>query len=76
MSTTGHIKLCDFGLARPYPTENDSQGQEDARGLCTLYYKLPELMLGGSAAMPAVDNYSAGLVLAELISGFPLFFGK
>ena len=75
VSSTGYIKLCDFGLARPYPTENDSQSQEDARGLCTLYYRPPELLLGGAAEEPAVDNYSAGLVLAELVTGIPLFQG-
>jgi len=31
--------------------------------------------LGGVAETPAVDTYSAGLVLAELVTGVPLFRG-
>ena len=78
VSSTGTIQLCDFGLARPFSTESkddSSSGEEDAKGLCTLYYRPPELLLGGVADSPAVDTYSAGLVLAELVTGVPLFRG-
>jgi len=78
VSSGGYIQLCDFGLARPYSTDQkmeNIENQEDAKGLCTLYYRPPELLLGGVAETPAVDTYSAGLVLAELVTGVPLFRG-
>ena len=92
VASTGHIQLCDFGLARPYNyslhhqsssnnnNKNDHQfphpnEEKDAKGLCTLYYRPPELLLGGMADSPAVDSWSAGLIVAELVSGIPLFRG-
>lgn len=76
VSSTGYITLCDFGLAKPYEKDAQEKAGEESRGLCTLYYRPPEVLLGGLADDPAVDNYSAGLVLAELLTGLPLFQGK
>ena len=46
------------------------------KGLCTLWYRPPEILLGGGANHPAVDMYSAGLVMAELLTGRVLFQGE
>lgn len=82
VSSNGVIKLCDFGIAK-HVAANDSQppiepteGQTGTKGLCTLYYRPPELLLGGSANHMGVDMYSAGVVVAEMVIGGTMFAGK
>ncbi len=44
--------------------------------MITLWYRPPELLLGATRYGTAVDIWSAGCILAELILGKPLFCGK
>ena len=74
VSSSGVIRLCDFGLAQPY--HDDDAKKEEAKGLCTLYYRPPEVLFGSQAMNPAMDMYSMGLVLCELVAGFPIFRGE
>lgn len=92
VSSTGFIKLCDFGLSKPYTNDDDDKLQEShkklsskgfdydqphSRGICTLNYRPPELLLGGRAEHPSVDMFSLGIVIAELlIGGQRLFPGR
>lgn len=82
ISPQGRVQICDFGLAKPCPSllGDDQSGPEDppgvSKGLCTLQYRPPEILLGGSFCEPSGDIYSVGLVLAELLLGIPLFSGK
>ena len=81
VSSSGVIQLCDFGLGKPFVDENNttvkpSKGESGTKGLCTLYYRPPEVLLGAPAADPAIDMYSAGTVIAELLIGQPLFPGE
>eukprot|EP00756_Hemistasia_phaeocysticola_P067350 Hpha_TRINITY_DN9899_c0_g2::TRINITY_DN9899_c0_g2_i1::g.81422::m.81422 len=56
------VKLCDFGLAR------SANGPGMTRGnVCTLAYRAPELVLQCERYGPAVDIWSTGCVLAELL---------
>jgi serine/threonine protein kinase len=87
LSSEGRVLLCDFGLSKPCPSalivtslseslpplKTDIGG---SKGLCTLYYRPPEILLGGQASHPSIDMYSAGLVIAELATGKPVFDGK
>ena len=92
VSSTGVIKLCDFGLARRIAvpdgttsdtsvassSNNNSEADAMPRGLCTLAYRPPELLLNSSTAVThaaAGDLWSAGVVLAELLTGKTLFPG-
>lgn len=50
--------------------------QEFTNKVITLWYRPPELLLGATRYGTAVDIWSAGCILAELILGKPLFTGK
>lgn len=82
VSSTGYIQLCDFGLAKPFDNNNNSKlpipvmGISGTKGLCTLFYRPPEVLWGASASYPSVDVYSAGLVIAEVMSGSALWQGQ
>jgi len=84
LTSEGRVQLCDFGLAKPCPPlveSNETLSPIDpcatgSKGMCTLYYRPPEVLLGGSATHPSVDMYSAGLVIAEIACGRPVFDGR
>jgi p38 MAP kinase len=63
------LKVCDFGLARV--TESQMTGYVSTR-----YYRAPEIMLTWQKYDEAVDIWSAGCILAEMLEGRPLFPGK
>mmetsp|Transcript_89881 Transcript_89881/g.124061 ORF Transcript_89881/g.124061 Transcript_89881/m.124061 type:complete len:91 (-) Transcript_89881:384-656(-) len=69
---TCHImKVCDFGSAKKYKTEDKSVSY-----ICSRYYRAPELMFGSTNYSYEIDIWSAGCVIAELIIGQPLFKGE
>ncbi|KAJ7245106.1 kinase-like domain-containing protein [Mycena haematopus] len=65
------LKICDFGLSRGF--ENASNLTEY---VATRWYRAPEIMLGFREYDTAIDVWSIGTILAELLSGQPLFKGK
>ncbi|KAJ7890666.1 Pkinase-domain-containing protein [Mycena olivaceomarginata] len=65
------LKICDFGLSRGF--ENASHLTEY---VATRWYRAPEIMLGFRAYDTAIDVWSIGCILAELLSSQPLFKGK
>ncbi|KAJ7786458.1 kinase-like domain-containing protein [Mycena metata] len=72
------LKVCDFGLARSVKTS--ATGGKEA-GLMTEYvatrwYRAPEIMLSFKMYTKAIDIWAVGCVLAELLSGRPLFPGR
>jgi hypothetical protein len=68
----GELKICDFGLAREYGSPLNNYTPL----VCTLWYRPPELLLGEKTYSYAVDNWSLGCILAELLQGKPLFPGR
>lgn len=44
--------------------------------MCSRYYRAPELMLNQQNYSQAVDTWSVGCVIAELLTGSPLFQGE
>ena len=69
----GRLLLADFGLARPYGLPL----QPYTPTVVTLWYRAPELLLGAQLYGPAVDAWSAGCVLAEMLrAGRPLWPGR
>jgi len=72
------LKVCDFGLARS--VKSTSSGGKEV-GLMTEYvatrwYRAPEIMLSFKMYTKAVDIWAVGCILAELLSGKPLFPGR
>ncbi|KKA28907.1 hypothetical protein TD95_002498 [Thielaviopsis punctulata] len=63
------LKICDFGLAR-------IQDPLMTGYVATRYYRAPEIMLSWQKYDVAVDIWSVGCILAEMITGSPLFPGK
>lgn len=67
------LKICDFGSAKAL-----LQDDANIAYICSRYYRAPELIVGGKGYVTytsAVDIWSAGCVLAEMLLGRPLFPG-
>ena len=73
ISGNGKLKLGDFGLARIFdPVKYGSMSHQ----VSTRWYRAPELLFASRNYCQAVDIWSAGVVIAELISLYPLFPGN
>mgnify|MGYP002636163408 CR=1 FL=1 len=71
----GTLKLCDFGLARL--VQKTTLPQALTPRVVTRWYRAPELLIDDKYYSFGVDVWSAGCVLAEILSeGKPLFNGK
>ena len=64
------LKLCDFGSAKTLV-----RGEPNVAYICSRYYRAPELIIGAVEYTPAIDVWSEGCVLAELLLGQPIFVG-
>lgn len=52
-----------------------SPGEPNVAYICSRYYRAPELIFGATKYTTAIDIWSLGCVLGELIIGQPLFPG-
>ncbi|URD96423.1 shaggy-related protein kinase [Musa troglodytarum] len=68
---THEIKLCDFGSAKKLVP-----GEPNISYICSRYYRAPELIFGATEYTTAIDMWSVGCVLAELLIGQPIFPGE
>ncbi|PAA65599.1 hypothetical protein BOX15_Mlig004887g1 [Macrostomum lignano] len=66
------LKICDFGLARLHDP-NSAGGKFLTLEVVTQYYRAPELLMGAQEYTEAIDIWSAGCILAELLSRSILF---
>ncbi|PXF49036.1 Glycogen synthase kinase-3 beta [Gracilariopsis chorda] len=69
--STQVLKLCDFGSAKVLVRE-----EPNISYICSRYYRAPELIFGATDYLPAIDVWSTGCVMAELMLGHPLFPGE
>eukprot|EP01018_Ginkgo_biloba_P031574 Gb_15109 [translate_table: standard] len=72
LNNRGELKICDFGLARQY----GSPLKTYTHMVVTLWYRAPELLLGAKKYSTAIDMWSLGCIMAELLAKEPLFTGK
>lgn len=70
------LKICDFGLARGYSSDPDRNAGFLTEYVATRWYRAPEIMLSFQSYTKAIDVWSVGCILAELLGGKPIFKGR
>mmetsp|Transcript_19559 Transcript_19559/g.21225 ORF Transcript_19559/g.21225 Transcript_19559/m.21225 type:complete len:416 (+) Transcript_19559:25-1272(+) len=71
ISSSGKLKIADFGLARSFTPFNRSLTTE----VITRWYRAPEILLGYSKYCSSVDLWSIGCILAEMSNNQALLMG-
>ncbi len=71
IDSTGNLKIADFGLARAFGVPLRTYTHE----VVTLWYRAPEILLGGRQYSTGVDMWSIGCIFAEMATRKPLFPG-
>nr|POE64899.1 cyclin-dependent kinase 1 [Quercus suber] len=71
INSEGNLKLADFGLARAFGVPLRTYTHE----VVTLWYRAPEILLGGRQYSTGVDMWSVGCIFAEMATRKPLFPG-
>ncbi|GLE04983.1 hypothetical protein PINS_up013967 [Pythium insidiosum] len=66
------IKLCDFGASRAFNAKDAVLPFAGVFG--TPGYIAPELLMGDKVYGPAIDMFSAGILLYEMVFGFMPFY--
>ena len=74
------LKICDFGLARGFDPDQNTvmSGQQEfmTEYVATRWYRAPEIMLSHQNYNTAIDIWSVGCILAELLGRRPIFKGS
>ncbi|KAH0612148.1 uncharacterized protein H6S33_010200 [Morchella sextelata] len=70
LTAKGVLKIADFGMAREY------SARPLTPGVVTVWYRAPELLLSATRYTSAVDIWSAGCIMGELIIQLPLLPGE
>ncbi|KAL4339140.1 hypothetical protein GQ457_08G022880 [Hibiscus cannabinus] len=65
------LKICDFGSAKMLVP-----GEPNISYICSRYYRAPELIFGATDYTTAIDMWSVGCVMSELLLGRPMFPGE
>eukprot|EP01080_Neovahlkampfia_damariscottae_P005737 gene5737-9560_t len=66
----GVLKFIDFGSAKQLV-----EGEPNVSYICSRYYRAPELIFGATHYTTAIDIWSTGCVMGEMLTGLPLFAG-
>ena len=70
------LYLSDFGLARTLSQGSETTLRDTPDYVQTQWYRAPEILLCSRETTPAADMWSTGCILAELLTGVPLFPGQ
>jgi cyclin-dependent kinase 10 len=80
LTSEGLVKLADFGLAREYCTKRlivEKPQKPMTKKVVTLWYRPPELLIESKNYTKAVDTWSVGCIIGELLkNGMPMFQGN
>lgn len=68
---SGVLKIADFGLARAFGLPVRTYTHE----VVTLWYRAPEILLGGHQYSTPVDIWSIACIMIEMLTKLPLFPG-
>jgi len=69
------MKVADFGLARSVASTGEDTNIKLTDYVATRWYRAPEILLGSTKYSKAVDMWSVGCILGELIVGKAIFQG-
>jgi serine/threonine protein kinase len=69
------LKICDFGLARANIPSLETASSAMTDYIATRWYRAPEVILSWKKYSSAIDVWSVGCILAELITRRPLLPG-
>eukprot|EP00472_Partenskyella_glossopodia_P006477 CAMPEP_0197529230 /NCGR_PEP_ID=MMETSP1318-20131121/27678_1 /TAXON_ID=552666 /ORGANISM="Partenskyella glossopodia, Strain RCC365" /LENGTH=381 /DNA_ID=CAMNT_0043084613 /DNA_START=354 /DNA_END=1502 /DNA_ORIENTATION=- len=69
-----HVKLIDFGLARSVAETKEQDTLTDY--VATRWYRAPEILLGSPQYTKAVDMWSVGCIMGEMLGGKAMFPGE
>lgn len=72
MTDKGEVKIADFGLARTFGVPAEAMTPK----VVTMWYRAPELLLGEKNMTIAIDMWSVGCILGELLSHKPMLPGR
>ncbi|KAL0491010.1 mitogen-activated protein kinase [Acrasis kona] len=67
-----NMRICDFGLSRAI----DSEYPFSSKYVVSRWYRAPEVILYWDKLSKAIDIWSVGCILAEMLDGKVLFQGK
>ncbi|XP_077936876.1 cyclin-dependent kinase 20 isoform X8 [Gasterosteus aculeatus] len=73
ISSSGHLKIADFGLARLFTEQEDRLYSHQ---VATRWYRAPELLYGARKYDEGVDLWAVGCIFGELLNLSPLFPGE
>ncbi|KAL7412102.1 kinase-like domain-containing protein [Mrakia frigida] len=76
VNADGSLKICDFGLSRGFAMHGYEGVEMMTEYVATRWYRAPEIMLSQGNYTPAVDVWSVGCILAELLGSTPIFKGS
>ncbi|CAD8126233.1 unnamed protein product [Paramecium sonneborni] len=69
------VKVADFGLARSVAMPDDNINPILTEYVATRWYRAPEILLGSQYYSKAVDMWSLGCIVGEMIVGKAIFPG-
>ena len=75
VTSSGRVQIGDLGLARCFHEPPSSLFAGD-KVVVTIWYRAPELLLGGRHYTPAVDLWAVGCIIGELLGLRPMFKGE
>ncbi len=76
MNKNCDLKICDFGLARGFASSEAAESGNLTDYVVTRWYRAPEVVLLASEYTKAIDVWSVGCILCELMGRKALFMGK